>query len=67
MSKGQFLNQKLGKRMSRRVALAKSKMGALRTGLREAARGVRIPKRGNSREIKPWAVRRRFGGRRIGL
>jgi len=53
MSKGQFLNQKLGKRMSRRVALAKSKMAALRTGLREGARGVRIPKKGNSREIKP--------------
>ena len=26
---------------------------ALRTGLREGARGVRIPKKGNSREIKP--------------
>ncbi len=52
MSKSRFLNQKLGKRMSRRAALNKSKLAVLRHGLREGATGVYIPKKGNSREGK---------------
>ncbi len=50
MSKGRFLNQKLGKRSSRRVALRKSQLAVPRPGARDAAAAVHIPKKGNSRE-----------------
>jgi hypothetical protein len=53
MFKGRFLNQKLGKRMSRRLALTKSKLAVQRPGLREGPTAVRIPKKGNSREVRP--------------
>jgi hypothetical protein len=51
MSKGRFLNQKLGKRMSRKYDLLKSQLGAQRPA-REAT-SPRLPKKGASRETGP--------------
>ena len=48
MGKGRFLNQKLGKRTSRKLDLLKSRLTAQR-----AASDLRLPKKGSSREEKP--------------
>lgn len=48
MSKGRFLNQKLGKRMSRKSALLKSRLGA--QGMKPQPGPARLPKKGVSRE-----------------
>jgi len=48
MGKGRFLNQKLGKRTSRRIDLLKS--GAKAQQLPSPA-GSRLPKKGSSREL----------------
>ncbi len=48
MDKGRFLNQKLGKRMSRRCSLLKSRLAAQRTGGKLP--WSRLPKKGPSRK-----------------
>jgi hypothetical protein len=50
MNKGRFLNQKLGKRANRKIALLKSSLSAIRQPLRPEASATRIPKKGASRE-----------------
>ena len=50
MNKGRFLNQKLGKRASRKMALLKSSFSAIRQPLRPEAMATRFPKKGASRE-----------------
>ncbi len=61
MGKGRFLNQKLGKRMSRKFDLLKSHLGSRRslapsgTGRsanRQDSPNLRLPKKGISREEK---------------
>jgi hypothetical protein len=47
MGKGRFLNQKLGKRMSRKSGLDKARLESRRV---KASPALRIPKRGPSRE-----------------
>ena len=51
MPKGRFLNQKLGKRTSRKFDLLKSQLGSLRSTPKPAS--SRLPKKGVSREEKP--------------
>lgn len=51
MGKGRFLNQKLGKRMSRKYELLKSQLGGQRTTSKPTS--SRLPKKGFSREEKP--------------
>jgi hypothetical protein len=53
VGKGRFLNQKLGKRMSRKYALLKSRLGSQRAASRQDAANLRLPKKGISREQKP--------------
>ena len=48
MGKGRFLNQKLGKRTSRKLDLLKSRLTAQRT-----ASDRKLPKKGSSREERP--------------
>jgi len=50
MGKGRFLNQKLGKRTSRRIDLAKSGVSVQRPGKPARVGEVRQPKKGFSRE-----------------
>jgi hypothetical protein len=50
-----FLNQKLGKRVSRRFALIKSQLAGRKGGDTLRTPDVRIPKKGASREQKPTA------------
>ena len=50
MNKGRFLNQKLGKRASRKMALLKSSLAAGRPVGRREALTTRLPKKGASRE-----------------
>jgi hypothetical protein len=50
MNKGRFLNQKLGKRASRKIALLKSSLLADRPPRRPEAPAARFPKKGASRE-----------------
>jgi hypothetical protein len=50
MNKGRFLNQKLGKRASRKVALLKSGLSVSRQPRRPEAPATRFPKKGASRE-----------------
>jgi hypothetical protein len=50
MSKGRFLNQKLGKRASRKIALLKSSLSATRQARQTEAPAARFPKKGASRE-----------------
>jgi len=52
MGKGRFLNQKLGKRMSRKYGLLKSQLGSQRRNLFQKPAEPRIPKKGISREAK---------------
>jgi hypothetical protein len=49
MDKAQFLNQKLGKRTSRRMNLEKARLRGLQ---RAGNAGVRVPKKGSSREVR---------------
>jgi hypothetical protein len=50
MNKGRFLNQKLGKRASRKIALLKSSFAATHPPARPEAPATRFPKKGASRE-----------------
>jgi hypothetical protein len=52
MGKGRFLNQKLGKRTSRKFDLLKYQLASRRSPGRPAPPDVRIPKKGVSREEK---------------
>lgn len=52
MGKGRFLNQKLGKRMSRKYGLLKSQLGSQRRDLSQKPVAPRLPKKGISREGK---------------
>ncbi len=52
MPKPRFLNQKLGKRMSRKFGLLKSRLATDRAGKRQESLGARFPKKGPSREEK---------------
>ena len=56
MGKGRFLNQKLGKRMSRKFDLLKSQLTSQRPGPALKPAGPRLPKKGISREEKPGVV-----------
>jgi hypothetical protein len=53
MNKGRFLNQKLGKRASRKIALLKSSLSTIRQPSRTEASATRFPKKGASREKGP--------------
>ncbi len=57
MGKGRFLNQKLGKRMSRKFDLLKSRLDSQRTSNRQRVADLRLPKKGVSREEKRSAGR----------
>jgi hypothetical protein len=48
-----FLNQKLGKRVGRRLDLLKSQLAGRKRSSISGTPDVRIPKRGASRERKP--------------
>ena len=50
MNKGRFLNQKLGKRASRKIALLKSSLVPGRRPGRAEILATRFPKKGVSRE-----------------
>jgi hypothetical protein len=52
MGQGRFLNQKLGKRFSRRQDLLKSKIRAGEDGRAARAVDTRLPKKGSSRQHK---------------
>ncbi|MFB3923893.1 MAG: hypothetical protein ACE145_19395 [Terriglobia bacterium] len=52
MGKGRFLNQKLGKRMSRRASLLKSQLAIQRREQNPTFPESRLPKKGISRETK---------------
>lgn len=54
MGKGRFVNQKLGKRVSRKFNLLKSELAG-RTHRRPSPADLRLPKKGNSRESTPPA------------
>ncbi len=53
MPKSRFLNQKLGKRMSRKFDLLKSRLTTDRAGKPSPASSPQWPKKGPSREEKP--------------
>jgi hypothetical protein len=53
MGKGRFLNQKLGKRVSRKFDLLKSQLTTQRSTHAARSAEWRIPKKGVSREEKP--------------
>ena len=53
MPKGRFLNQKLGKRTSRRFDLLRSQLAGHRGASRPTPPESRFPKKGASREDKP--------------
>jgi hypothetical protein len=53
MGKGRFLNQKLGKRVSRKLALLKSQLAGQRPTHPAKSDDIRLPKKGASREGKP--------------
>ncbi len=52
MGKGRFLNQKLGKRTSRKTGLLKTALAARRADPRSSRFEQRLPKKGSSREEK---------------
>ncbi len=56
MGKGRFINQKLGKRMSRKQQMAKSYLAGHRPAARMST--VRLPKKGPSRLHSAGADRR---------
>jgi hypothetical protein len=53
MGKDRFLNQKLGKRMSRKFDLLKSQLAGQRPPHPAKSEDLRLPKKGVSREAKP--------------
>ena len=53
MNKGRFLNQKLGKRASRKMAFLKASLAAGRASGRPEAPATRFPKKGASRDKGP--------------
>jgi hypothetical protein len=53
MGKGRFINQKLGKRVSRKFELLKSNLAGRPQGKPAARADQRLPKKGQSREVKP--------------
>ncbi len=53
MPKGRFLNQKLGKRISRKYDLLKSQLASRHAPSRVDPPHARLPKKGVSREQKP--------------
>ena len=53
MNKGRFLNQKFGKRASRKIALLKSSLATGRPLGRSQASAIRFPKKGASRDKGP--------------
>lgn len=53
MGKGRFLNQKLGKRTSRKFDLLKSQLAGRRASQHSPFPESRLPKKGVSREGKP--------------
>lgn len=53
MGKGRFLNQKLGKRMSRKSDLMKFRLAGRRSETHRPTSDVRLPKKGTSRKRKP--------------
>jgi hypothetical protein len=53
MGKGRFLNQKLGKRTSRKLELLKSQLAGRWAFQRPPVADSRFPKKGVSREGKP--------------
>lgn len=53
MGKGRFLNQKLGKRMSRKSDLIKSRLAGQRSAANRSTSDLRLPKKGASRKRKP--------------
>ena len=59
MNKGRFLNQKLGKRATRKIALLKSSLSTIRQPGRPEALAARLPKKGASREK---GLNSKFGG-----
>jgi len=60
MNKGRFLNQKLGKRASRKIALLKSSLAARRQPARSEASAPGFSKKGASREK---GLNPKFGGK----
>jgi hypothetical protein len=58
MKKGRFLNQKLGKRTSRKIALLKSSLSTGRKPGWPQAATAHFPKKGASREkvVKPKVI-----------
>jgi len=53
MGKGRFLNQKLGKRTSRKFELLKSQLAGLKASPHSSLPEARLPKKGVSRETRP--------------
>ena len=53
MGKGRFLNQKLAKRMSRKLELVKARLAGQDRGKSRNATNPRLPKKGPSRKRKP--------------
>ena len=53
MGKGRFVNQKLGKNISRKVGLLKSELTGFRHAKPPVRTDQRLPKKGNSRETRP--------------
>lgn len=58
MGKGRFLNQKLGKRMSRKFVLLKSHLATQRLAVSLDSPHPRLPKKGISREERPGSRER---------
>ena len=50
MGKGRFVNQKLGKRTSRKLDLVKSRLSVERARTPLGSANVRLPKKGQSRQ-----------------
>jgi hypothetical protein len=53
MGKGRFLNQKLGKQMSRKSELMKARLTGRGWDTSRSAANPRLPKKGSSRKRKP--------------
>jgi hypothetical protein len=53
MGKGRFVNQKLGKRVSRKFDLLKSELAGRSQGKLASPLNLRLPKKGILREGKP--------------
>lgn len=53
MGKGRFVNQKLGKRTSRKLDLVKSRLAVERPRMSQGSADLRLPKKGPSRQNPP--------------